>query len=257
MQFYRLLISGKLYSFFLFSIFLLINSPTYSLQNQRQFLSKQLSQLPSDPLSGDSTVAERSNWKRFFPRSEPPERDAKEGGDTRGDGLCLIAPKNSQESIKVWSQRPALTWEGEITKLEIRELDSQTKLWGQRISSRNKVQSFSSDSLELYQITSETDLQPGQTYKWYFSDKPSGEYDEYLPIEFTVMTTQERELIDQKLEQELAAQNLTGDAAKLLRADYFASQKLWLDYWQEVLSVESPSEDLKSLLSSTVNDLCQ
>ncbi len=260
MQFYRLLISGKLYSFFLFSIFLLISSPVYSQNTPRQLLLQQLSQLPSEPPSGDNMITERSSWKIFFPRSEPPERDATEGGDTRGDSLCLIAPNNYQESIKIWSKRPTFIWEGKITKLEIRELDSSTKLWGQRISSRNKVQNLSSTSLELYQITAETDLQPGQTYEWYFSDKPSGEYDEYLPIEFTVMTAQERDSITQglqELEQELAAQNITGDMAKLRRADYFASQKLWLEFWQEVLSIESPPENLKSLLSSTVNRLCK
>lgn len=201
-------------------------------------------------------------WSRFFQSSDPPPTEPKgndsEGG-ARGDDICPIAP-NKLGVLKVWNLRPMLTWSGEVTKLEIRELDSRTDLWNQRISSNNKVLSLSSDDLELYQITVETDLQPGQTYKWYFSDKPSGEYDEYLPLEFAVMTDQERESIAlelQQLEQELTAQNVTGDGAKLRRADYFASQNLWLEFWQEVLSVESPSEDLKALLASTIGELCE
>jgi len=42
----------------------------------------------------------------------------------------------------------------------------------------------------------------------------------------------------------------------LQRADYFASQKLWSEFWKEVLSVESPSEDLKVLINETVEELC-
>ncbi|WP_413168100.1 hypothetical protein ACL6C3_15420 [Capilliphycus salinus ALCB114379] len=200
-------------------------------------------------------------WHRFFENSEPPTEPQGNPGDggSRGDDICPIAP-NNLAVLKVWNIRPTLTWSGEITKLEIRELDSRTNLWNQRISDNNKVPSLSSDELKLYQITVETDLQPGQTYKWYFSDKPDGEYDEYLPVEFTIMTDRERESIAQELqqlEQELTAQNITGDGAKLRRADYFASQNLWLDFWQEVLSVESPSEDLKALLTSTIGELCE
>ncbi|WP_413160010.1 hypothetical protein ACL6C3_16440 [Capilliphycus salinus ALCB114379] len=210
-------------------------------------------------LAQDSSTA---FWRRFFESSEPPTEpkgNDREAGTRGDDDICPIAP-NNLGALKVWNIRPTLTWSGEITKLEIRELDSRTDLWNQRTSSRNKVESLSSNTLELYQVTVETDLQPGQIYEWYFSNNPSGEYDQYLPVEFTVMTAQERDSIVQELqqlEQELTAENITGDAAKLRRADFFASQNLWLEFWQEVLSMESPSEDLKALLASTIDQLCQ
>ncbi|MGB3188211.1 MAG: hypothetical protein WBB43_02125 [Limnoraphis sp.] len=205
----------------------------------------------------DSSTA---SWRRFFESSEPPtEPKGKEGeGGARGNDICPISP-NNWGALKVWNIRPTLTWRGQITKLEIRELDSQTAFWSPRTSS-NKVPSLSSNTLELYQATVQTDLQPGQIYEWYFSNNPSGEYDQYLPIKFTVMTAQERESIVQQLqqlEQKLAAENITGDAAKLRRADFFASQNLWLEFWPEVLSMESPSEDLKALLASTIGELCK
>ncbi|MEL7039578.1 MAG: hypothetical protein AAFO04_28800 [Cyanobacteria bacterium J06592_8] len=256
MKFNRLLISGKLYSTLLFSMIFLSTSPAFS----QNILRQPLSQLSNQTFSEDNILAEEGGWRRFFPNSEPPEDDGSEAGDERGDSLCLIAPHNNQKGIKVWSDRPTFTWEGEITKLEIRELDSRTALWSQRISSKNQVESLSSANSEWYQVQVETELQPGQTYQWYFSDKPSGEYDEYLPIEFTVMTPTERDSITQglqQLEQELTAQNITGDAAKLRRADYFASQQLWLEFWQEVLSMDSPSEELKALLTNTVDNLCK
>ncbi|MDY7021575.1 MAG: hypothetical protein SWJ54_09460 [Cyanobacteriota bacterium] len=52
---------------------------------------------------------------------------------------------------------------------------------------------------------------------------------DYRPIPFQIMTPEDRDLITQglqQLERELKAKNITGDAAKLQRADYFASQKL-------------------------------
>ncbi|MEB3282499.1 MAG: hypothetical protein VKK42_26625 [Lyngbya sp.] len=214
---------------------------------------------PTEPKRNDGEAG--ASWRRFFKSSEPPTEpkgNESEGG-ARGDDICPIAP-NNLGALKVWNLRPTFIWTGQITKLEIRELDSQTAFWSPRNSSINQVTSLSSNTLKLYQATVETDLQPGQIYEWYFSNNPSGEYDQYLPVEFTVMTAQDRDSIVQELqqlEQKLAAENITGDGAKLRRADFFASQNLWLEFWQEVLSMESPSEDLKALLASTINQLCQ
>ncbi|MEL7039790.1 MAG: hypothetical protein AAFO04_29935 [Cyanobacteria bacterium J06592_8] len=61
------------------------------------------------------------SWRSFFENSkEPtePQTPPDDGGSRTGGDLCLIAPHNNQKNIKIWSDRPTFTWEGEITKLE-------------------------------------------------------------------------------------------------------------------------------------------
>lgn len=236
-----------------------------SIQFLSRILSQTLSQPPTQPQPGSGIEGGDRAWRAIFPNSRAPRtprRGGGEGGDQRGDEddqVCAIAP-NYSETIQVWSDQPALTWIGRVTQVEIREPESRDALWEQKISDTNQVTLDLSDSLVLRQVEIAAPLQPGQTYRWYFSDKPSGAYDKYFPIDFKVMTAEQRAAVTQELqqlEQELTAQNITGDTAKLRRADYFAGQELWLDFWQEVLSIESPSEELKDLLSSTANQLCE
>ncbi len=198
-------------------------------------------------------------WKQSFPNSEPQTGGSEGGG--KGDGFCPIAPYQFSEVEQVWSKRPTLTWRGTITQIEIREQNSKTVVWSQEISAESQVnfntKTESSMPLTLYQVTVGTTLKPGQIYELQVSTTPPIAY---RPIQFRIMTPQEGSSMTPKLqtlEQKLAAENITGDAAKLQRADYFASQELWSEFWQEVLSVEAPSDDLKRLIHETVNQLCQ
>lgn len=58
------------------------------------------------------------------------------------------------------------------------------------------------------------------------------------------------------LEVTLRQEGLDEDAIALQRADYFADQCLWDDFWHEVMSIEHPSEDLQTLRESTLSTLC-
>ncbi|MGB3535265.1 MAG: hypothetical protein WBA13_17330 [Microcoleaceae cyanobacterium] len=214
----------------------------------------------SEPFSDEGSEGGSQLWRKFFPRSEPVPEEGGNGG-SRGDGFCPISPYQFSEVEPILNNRPTFTWKGNITQIEIREQNSQTVVWSQDISEENRVnlnlQSDDLTPLKLYQIAVETALQPGQVYELYVSTNPPIDY---RPIPFRILTTEERNAINQELqqlEQKLAAENITGDAAILQRADYFASQQLWSEFWQEVLSVETPSEDLKQLINQTVNRLCR
>jgi len=201
-----------------------------------------------------------SLWRRFFPRSEPPENEGTEGG-SKGDDFCPIAPNQFLEVERVWNERPIFTWTGGITQIEIREQGNEKVVWSQEISAENQIElnteTESSTPFKLYQVTVGTALQPGQVYELQVSTSPPIDY---RPIPLRIMTPEERNYLTQdlqKLEQELEEKNITVDAVILQRADYFASQKLWSEFWKEVLSVEFPSEDLKGLINETVKELCQ
>lgn len=201
-----------------------------------------------------------SLWRRFFPRSEePPDNEGSEGG-SKGNDFCPIAPNQFSEIERVWNERPTFTWTGVLTQIEVREQGNEKVIWSQEISAENRVElnaeTESSTPLNFYQVTVGTALKPGQIYELQVSTSPPIDY---RPIPLRIMTPEERNSIAQdlqELEEELQEKNITGNAATLQRADYFASQKLWSEFWQEVLSIESPSEDFKVLINETVKELC-
>ncbi|MEA5497568.1 hypothetical protein VB834_28460 [Limnoraphis robusta Tam1] len=209
-----------------------------------------------------NVLAENKNteqrWRRLLPSSEPQRRGQEGGG--KGESFCAVAPDKISEVEQVLNERPIFTWTGNIVKVEIREQGNGTVVWSRDISAKNQVnlnfQTASSTPFKLSQVAVEKPLKPNQIYELQvFTRMPT----DYRPILFRIMTPEERNNITQglqNLQQELAAKNITGEAAILQRADYFARQQLWSEFWQEVLSIESPSEDLKALINDTVNQLC-
>ncbi|WP_413167828.1 hypothetical protein ACL6C3_14110 [Capilliphycus salinus ALCB114379] len=252
MNLYQLILA-KVIAFSLISV-------SFSTIFQAEVLSETSWMFLSGSQPKDEEGFERESlWRRFFPRSEPPPEEGSEGG-SKGDDFCPIAPNQFSEVERVWNERPTFTWTGVLTKVEIREQGNEKVVWSQEISAENQIElnteTESSTPLKLYQVTLGTVLKPGQVYELQVSTSPPIDY---RPISLRIMTPEERNSITQdlqKLEEELEDKNITGDGAILQRADYFASQKLWSEFWQEVLSVESPSEDLKGLINETVKELC-
>jgi|GEM_PF-1685460 hypothetical protein len=257
MKFNQLNLITQIMSLSLFVFPTIIQIELFPLTNliQPDYFSQRPELLSEEGREGGSQL-----WRRVFPRSEPIPEEGRDGG-SKGEGFCPIAPYQFSEIERVWNNRPTFTWTGNITQISIREQNSQTVIWSQNISEENRVnlnlETAASNPLQLYQITVGTALQPGQVYELQVSTNPPIDY---RPIPFRMMTVEERNTVNQELqqlEQELAAENITGDAAILQRADYFASQQLWSEFWQEVLSVETASEDLKRLIDETVNRLCR
>ncbi|MEL7038384.1 MAG: hypothetical protein AAFO04_22615 [Cyanobacteria bacterium J06592_8] len=240
----------------IFSLFCLIfGSLMISVSNQPGYSQENLPEV-------SSSISGQQLWRRFFPNSESPDSESKRGsseGGARG-GFCPIAPNQFSQAEWVWNERLTFTWVGVLTQVEIREQGNKKVVWSQDISAKNRIElnpeTASSTPLKLYQVTTGTSLKPGQVYELQVSTTPPIAY---RPILFQIMTSENRDLMTQglqELERELKTKNITGDAAKLRRADYFASQKLWSEFWQEVLSINTASEDLKTLINQTVNQLC-
>jgi hypothetical protein len=100
-------------------------------------------------------------------------------------------------------------------------------------------------------------LQPGQTYNWVIFDQQNTP--RFL-VPFKVMDAEKHEQINtqlQTLEKELNAKGATPEESAMRRAQFFAQQKLWSDFWREVFSVENPSTALTELVKTTTTDLCK
>lgn len=191
-------------------------------------------------------------WSRFF-TSRPPDDPEPRGG--RGEAFCAIAPAQTPSNFPaslVGSDRPSLTWRGTVQAVELWESDGTEAL------KRIEFTPDTPDSSQFVQLNAERrinyltldiELQPGQVYEWRiyrpFVSAPA-------VAQFTVLPSDQQS----QVQQTLPAAGETGEAAAIQRADYFAGQRLWSDFWQELLAVELPSDELKQIMSNSSAYFC-
>ena len=201
-------------------------------------------------------------WRKLFETKPleppvPPVPPTNGGGRPAEGGVCLIAPLAISESNSsilttaiVWRDRPMFVWNGSVEKIGVRVRGSKDILWSKAVSGTNRV---------TYDGKA---LQADQVYEWLVLSSDN-QVKRFIP--FQVMTNQERQSIAQALQQldkQLAAEKIIGEAATLRRAEFFAAQQidnqpLWSEFWQEVLSVPTPSAQLTDWTSQTMTLLCQ
>lgn len=200
----------------------------------------------------------QTSWRNVFGKRRPVPPVPPTGGGSRpaGERVCAIAPlavSAPNSSILtpaiVWSDRPTFVWEGEAQKIGVRRRGSEDILWSQSVSGTNHV-TYAGEP-----------LQPDRVYEWLVLSS-NNQVKRHTP--FQVVTAEERKSITQalqQLDQQLIAEKITGEAAALRRAEFFATQQidnqpLWSEFWQEVLSVQTPSNQLTGWTRETITLLC-
>lgn len=199
-------------------------------------------------------------WHNLFGKRRPvppPPVPPTNGGSRPTEEVCPIAPlavSASNSSILttaiVWSDRPTFVWNGSVQKIGVRVRGSEDILWSEPVSGTNHV-SYKGEP-----------LQPNRVYEWLVLSS-NDRVKRFIP--FRIVTAQDSDRINQALQQlnqQLAAEKITGEAATLRRAEFFANQKidnqpLWSEFWQEVLSVQTPSDKLTTWTRETVTLLCK
>jgi hypothetical protein len=216
---------------------------------------------PANPSAQALSVQElwQRSWQSVFGKRRPVPPVPPTGGGSRPveGAVCAIAPLAVVESNSsiltpaiVWSDRPTFVWEGEAQKIGVRRRGSEDILWSQPVSGTNHVT-----------YTGEP-LQPDRVYEWLVL---SSNNQVKRHTSFQVVTAQERKSISQalqQLDQQLTAEKITGETAALRRAEFFATQQidnqpLWSEFWQEVLSVQTPSDQLTGWTRETITLLCK
>lgn len=169
-------------------------------------------------------------------------------------GFCDIAgfaAFPSEQSIGiVWSDQPSFVWQGNLEWVEIRSADGQQVI--QRLDLLQVQPNESINSL-ISAVALKEPLQPGATYRIVLK---APRVQEFLPVEFQVISTPERDQITADL-QALAAQGVSQEEIARQQADYFADRALWADYWQTILSVEQPSESFKAMVEAARRSVCE
>ena len=212
---------------------------------------------PPEDIQRDGSYAFRDLWESIF-KTEPPE-DPQRGG-SRGSYFCLAEP-GSHDGM-VWSDRPTLVWQGPATAVGLYSSDNPLEpIWTQAISEANHLGWI--DGLEangedesIYQVTYDGGdiLTPGETYVWKVQ-QPMVE----RPVYITMMPTSEHQEIAadlEALELELENEGLDGDAIALRKASFFATQNLWNDFWYQISTLETPSEEVAAVMEAAVGTWC-
>ena len=197
-----------------------------------------------------------SLWQRLF-ETEPPEppRDG-----SRGPLFCAVEPEDN--SGRVWSDRPTFVWQGFASAIALYPSNSLTDpLWTHELSETDQIpwidgMAANGEDQPIYQVTygGDTALQPGEQYLWKIQKpiSPATIWITAIPEDEKEATT---EAVD-SLEETLRQSGLDEDAIALKRAAYFAEQTLWYDFWQAVVSVEQPSDELRTVMERTVGTWC-
>lgn len=193
-------------------------------------------------------------WNRIFNSSRPPDPPIPRGRRPVG-GFCAIAPNGTDPDIALplmTSDRPSLFWRGNVETVELWQAEGtepldQIDLTTRTVDSLRSVQLAPDQT--LYQLTLDVELQPEQRYEWRVYRTGVSEP---FSFPFMVMATDQQT----QIQQDLLALEGTGEAAVIQRANYFANQQLWHEFWREVFTVEQPSDPLKQIMSYSTAYFC-
>lgn len=213
-----------------------------------------------------SPVQAEGWWSRMF-TSQPPDPTLPAGGrptEQRSDSseptgghpteqsFCAIAPiETLPTSVPplVSSDRLLLVWLGELEAIELWQLGEEDPLWSKTITSDDQINQLQLESGETaFYITVEVELQPDKQYEWRVKEPLFTP----ISIRFTVLSEEQQIAI----QQDFPDTTVITEAEAIDRADYFAHQQLWSEFWREVLAIEQPSNQLKQAIDEAVNWLC-
>lgn len=201
------------------------------------------------PIFANESQGKRQSVSAFLSGIFQPMR--RKGG-TRSGSICLVTP-GLGETRGVWNDRPLFLWDREISRVEVRLVNTDTSVWNQTVPS-------SSRSI-VYQGQP---LQPGQTYVVLLFD-PTGslfikDKDYASHPKFTLLAESERSLIAQSLaatEDQFKSQGSPGETIALEKAKLFAEKQLWSDALQNIYSAQSSFPELQTFVQTIVTDTCK
>jgi hypothetical protein len=184
-------------------------------------------------------------WKSITLRPKPPL-----GG--RG-AFCAISPRRLPDSIERTSgDRLLFVWDGTIGKIEVHTEGVAVPLWSQVVNSEARQWIYTG-----------TPLLAGARYEWWiFNRFAVNETQPTLRVPFQVVKPSERDRIALEL-TELNSQIrdtkkwVSAEEWSKLRSQYFISQGLFVDAMREILSVQRPSQELRTIWQQIPTDLCR
>jgi hypothetical protein len=199
------------------------------------------------------TIVAQSPVRRvwaFFQR-QPPKKP-RTVRTANGQTLCLISPGLISVGVtggfRIWHRRPLLIWQGEGTKIVMKQFDgAKATLWDSPVSTGVESLAYP----ENYDA-----LQIGGKYTWEVvntqlkNNKLVPQFGILAQAEWDQVATGIADL-EQKL-KESSAEDLA-----IAKAEFFEQRNLWSDALQVLYQVENPSADFVEQRRSYIQGLCK
>jgi hypothetical protein len=118
----------------------------------------------------------------------------------------------------------------------------------------NPVNTIRLGERTLYAMPMPVSLMPDSIYEWRVYERSNLEP---LKLSLQLLPASERLQVSEQLKQidrQSAMQSAANEATMLARADYLASEQLWLDFWQEMM--QAPSTEIRNVIDATITDIC-
>ncbi len=181
----------------------------------------------------------------FSRRPKPPL-----GGRT---DFCAISPRRLPDGIdRTSGDRLLFVWKGMISKIEVHAEKVNEPLWSQLVNSDARQAKYTG-----------LPLLAGARYEWWiFNRFAVNETEPSLRVPFQVIESSERdrvalELADLNSQIRDTKKWVSAEEWSRKRSQYFISQGLFVDAMREILSVQRPSQELKTIWQNIPIDLCR
>jgi hypothetical protein len=167
--------------------------------------------------------------------------------------VCVISPRRLPDGIERTSgDRLLFVWNGMISKIEVHAEGVKEPLWSQLVNPDARQAVYTGIPLVA-----------GARYEWWiFNRFAVNETQPTLRVPFQVIDSSERDRIALGL-TELNSQIrdtkkwVSAEEWSKLRSQYFISQGLFVDAMREILSVQRPSQELRTIWQQIPTDLCR
>jgi hypothetical protein len=181
----------------------------------------------------------------FSRRPKPPL-----GGRT---DFCAISPRLLKEEVELVSgDRILFVWNGKISKIEVHAEGVDEPLWIQVVSQDVRQAQYTGFPLIA-----------GARYEWWiFNRFAANETKPSLRVPFQVIEPSERdrlalELAELNSQMRSAKKWVSAEEWSRRRSQYFISQGLFVDALREILSVQRPSQELRTIWQNIPIELCR
>ena len=136
--------------------------------------------------------------------------------------------------MEVFREQPIFIWQKDLVIIFIQNPKTQEKIWEEAMDYGIRQMVYSGQSLEK-----------GKTYHLFWKEGNITS----SPFPFKIIGGDRRKTIEAELQKlEKKADGASAEEMALLRADYFLKQGLLWDAFNEMLSVEEPSDELNETL---------
>jgi hypothetical protein len=167
--------------------------------------------------------------------------------------FCVISPRRLPDGIeRISGDRLLFVWNGMISKIEVHAEGVDEPLWSQVVKLDARQAKYTGSPLIA-----------GARYEWWiFNRFAVNETKPSLRVPFQVIEPLERDRVALEF-SELNAQMrstkkwVSAEEWSRRRSQYFISQGLFVDAMREILSVQRPSQELRTIWQQIPVDLCK